>query len=55
MAEQGRLTAARYDWTHIAEQVLSYYQDLMLARREVVKKVSFSRRAWRRIALTPSE
>ncbi len=55
MAVQGRLTAAQYDWTHIADQILSYYQDLSLMRREVVKKLSFTRRAWRRIALTPSE
>lgn len=55
MADQGRLTAAQYDWTHIAEQVLAYYHDLMLARRHVVKKISLSRRAWRRIALTPGE
>ncbi|MBI4673466.1 MAG: glycosyltransferase family 4 protein [Chloroflexi bacterium] len=55
MAIQGHITAARYDWTHIADQVLAYYQDLMLVRRDVVKKLSFSRRAWRRIVLTPSE
>jgi phosphatidylinositol alpha-mannosyltransferase len=55
MAEQGRLTAAQYDWTHIADQVLAYYQDLTLARRDMVKKTPLSRRAWRRLALTPSE
>lgn len=55
MAAQGRVTAAQYDWVHIADQVLAYYQDLFLLRREVVKKLSFTRRAWRRIALTPSE
>lgn len=55
MAEQGRFTAAQYDWSHIAEHVLAYYQDLKLARREIAKRASFSRRVWRRIALTPSE
>lgn len=55
MAQQGRITATQYDWTHIADQVLSYYQDLQLLRRDVVEKVSFSRRAWRRIAYTPGE
>lgn len=50
MAEHGRVTAARYDWTHIADQVLDYYHELLLARRNVVKKVSFSRRAWQRIS-----
>lgn len=55
MGEQGRSTAAQYDWSHIAEQVLAYYHDLLLARRGVTKRASFSRRMWRRIALTPSE
>ena len=55
MTACGRVTAAAYDWTHIASQVLAYYQDLMYARRDVKKKISFSRRAWRRIALQPNE
>ena len=55
MGEQGRFTAAQYDWSHIADQVLAYYQDLQIARREIAKRASFSRRVWRRIALTSSE
>jgi phosphatidylinositol alpha-mannosyltransferase len=55
MGEQGRFTAAQYDWSHIADHVLAYYHDLQIARREIAKRASFSRRVWRRIALTPSE
>ncbi len=55
MAQHGRATAAGYDWTHIADKVLSYYEELLLARRDVVKKLSFSRRALRRLSLSVSE
>ncbi|OQY95213.1 MAG: hypothetical protein B6D41_06410 [Chloroflexi bacterium UTCFX4] len=55
MAEQGRRTAAQYDWTHIAEQVLAYYHDLLPTRREAAKRASFSRRVWQRLILAPSE
>ncbi|MCG3141972.1 MAG: Phosphatidyl-myo-inositol mannosyltransferase [Anaerolineae bacterium] len=55
MAEQGRCTAVQYDWRHIADQVLAYYQELLSTRREVAKRASFSRRVWRRIVLAPSE
>lgn len=55
MGEQGRLTATQYDWTHIADEVLAYYDELVLARAHAVKKVSFSRRALRRLYLTASE
>ncbi len=55
MAEQGRGTAVQYDWSHIAEQVLAYYHELLSTRREVAKRASLSRRVWRRIVLAPSE
>jgi phosphatidyl-myo-inositol alpha-mannosyltransferase len=55
MANHGRATAARYDWTHIASQVLSYYQELIGARHHVTKKLSLSRRAWKRLAMSVSE
>jgi phosphatidylinositol alpha-mannosyltransferase len=55
MGERGRLTAAQYDWTYIATQVLAYYHELLDARRPAVKKRSFSRRALQRLALSTGE
>jgi phosphatidylinositol alpha-mannosyltransferase len=55
MGAQGRATAERYDWRHIADQVLAYYEELLLLRRAMVKKASLSRRAWQRLSLSVSE
>ena len=55
MAHAGRVTAARYDWTHIADAVLSYYDELLLARKTAHQRVTFSRRNWQRAFLSVSE
>lgn len=51
MAARGRTTAARYDWSHIADLVLDYYQDLAQARLTATKKPSFRQRALKRLSL----
>ncbi len=51
MAESGRLTAARYDWPRIADQVLQYYCEL-LERRADLNQRAPTRRSWRRMAFS---
>lgn len=55
MAEQGRATALRYDWTQIADSVLLYYDELLLAKRSQRKRVTYSRWNWQRASLSVSE
>lgn len=40
-SKRGRLTAERYDWTHIADSVLSYYDELLLVRKSRTKRATF--------------
>ncbi len=55
MAHAGRITARRYDWTHIAEQVLSYYDELLLERKNAHKHITYTRWNWQRPFLSASE
>ncbi|TAH51884.1 MAG: glycosyltransferase family 1 protein [Chloroflexota bacterium] len=48
MAEQGRLTAARYDWTHIADAVLSYFEELQSLHASEKKRARYKRSTWQR-------
>jgi phosphatidylinositol alpha-mannosyltransferase len=54
MGQYGRATAAQYDWTHIADQVLAYYTDL-LAERQRLMRIPRRRRTWTRLALSAGE
>lgn len=51
MSARGRATAARYDWPLIADQVLDYYDELLKARKPAPARLSFTRRALKRLSL----
>jgi phosphatidyl-myo-inositol alpha-mannosyltransferase len=55
MGAAGRVTAERYDWKHIADAVLAYYDELMLAHKTAAKRVTYSRWNWQRPSLSVSE
>lgn len=46
LSRAGHVTAAHYDWVHIAEAVLSYYDELLLSRKSEPKRVTYSRWNW---------
>jgi len=55
MGAAGRITAARYEWTHIADAVLSYYDELLRLKKTTPKRVTYSRWNWQRPSLSVSE
>jgi phosphatidylinositol alpha-mannosyltransferase len=55
MGTAGRGTAMHYDWTHIADAVLSYYDELLLERQTQAKRVRYFRWNWQRPFLSVSE
>lgn len=46
MGEAGRVTAARYDWSHVTDLVLSYYDELVLLKKGQVNRATYSRWGW---------
>lgn len=55
LSTAGRVTATKYDWKHIADAVLAYYDELILAHKNALKRVSYSRWNWQRPFLSVSE
>jgi phosphatidylinositol alpha-mannosyltransferase len=55
MGTAGRATAARYDWTHIADSVLTYYDELLFQRKTEGKTLKYFRWNWQRPFLSASE
>lgn len=46
MGEAGRVTAARYDWSHVTDLVLSYYDELVLMKKGQLNRAAYSRWSW---------
>lgn len=55
MGAAGQLTAARYDWIHIADAVLSYYDELLMERNARSERARYFRWNWQRPFQTVSE
>lgn len=55
LGNAGRVTATRYEWHHIADAVLAYYEELVLERKTQHKRVTYSRWNWQRPFLSASE
>lgn len=55
MGMAGQITAARYDWAHIADAVLSYYDELLMERNIEAKGARYFRWNWQRPFQTVSE
>ncbi len=55
MGAAGQQTATRYDWQHIADAVLAYYEELVHLRMRTPKQVSYSRWNWQRPTLGATE
>ena len=51
MGERGRLTAARFDWSRVADTVLDFYEETIDAHMEdSVRRTSRVAGAFRRVA-----
>jgi phosphatidylinositol alpha-mannosyltransferase len=48
MGRAGRMTAARYDWAHVADGLLDYYEELLTIQRTRAKQVSYGWWNWQR-------
>jgi phosphatidylinositol alpha-mannosyltransferase len=55
MGAAGHQTATRYDWQHIASEVLAYYEELVYLRMRTPNKFSFSGLNWQRPSLSATE
>lgn len=55
MGAAGRVTAAAYDWTHIADRVLAYYDELVSAKARSTKRRTWARWDWQRISFSVGE
>jgi phosphatidylinositol alpha-mannosyltransferase len=55
MGATGQHTAKRYDWQHIADAVLAYYDELVFLKRRTASGATFSRWGWQRPSLSATE
>lgn len=55
MGSAGRATAAKYDWPHIADKVLAYYEDLLTERARSAKRTPWTRWNWQSMSFGVGE